>query len=405
MLIEFSVENYLSFRERQTLSMVAAPRLHKRENTFKPELDGEKFPNLLKVAVIYGANASGKSNLLKGLDLITKLAKRNAGSANTALPVSPFRFDAALRDQPSQFEVHFLHKKIRYQLELRLTAERITKERLVCFLKGGEALLYERIHTNDGDQYDFGKALEGGRDLFEIWRNLTPPKLLFIAQAVANSNENLKQLREPFEWLTWGVMSLLEGMKEHTEFALSFAVDNPFFQEQIASFLRDIDVPVFNIETEATLRDKSGAVKKAGATFVHRTQLGDARIALSEESEGTKNLIGFYPHWFLKGGESISTRVLSVDELDSSLHPLIVAALVEKHIQSGAASQLIFTTHDTHLLNTKILRRDQIWITDRDVNGATQLRSIHEFEGRETEDVEKRYFEGRYRGLPFLKKS
>ncbi|MNF86049.1 hypothetical protein D3C84_684720 [compost metagenome] len=95
--------------------------------------------------------------------------------------------------------------------------------------------------------------------------------------------------------------------------------------------------------------------------------------------------------------------VLCVDELNSSLHPDIVADLIGKHLDSGLDTQLIFTTHDTHLMNEKILRRDQFWITERDVNGATCLFSIHDFEGRESEDVEKRYFEGRYRGLPLIR--
>lgn len=93
-----------------------------------------------------------------------------------------------------------------------------------------------------------------------------------------------------------------------------------------------------------------------------------------------------------------------VDELDSSLHPKLVEALVERHLQSGLENQLIFTTHDTHLMDAKLLRRDQIWMTERDETGATQLRSVHDFEGREGEDVEKRYYEGRYRALPMVKR-
>jgi AAA15 family ATPase/GTPase len=92
-----------------------------------------------------------------------------------------------------------------------------------------------------------------------------------------------------------------------------------------------------------------------------------------------------------------------IDELDSSLHPKIIALLVEKHIKSRDQGQLIFTTHDTHLMDTKLLRRDQFWITERDGNGATKLRSIHDFKGRDSEDIEKRYYEGRYRGLPIVK--
>ena len=87
------------------------------------------------------------------------------------------------------------------------------------------------------------------------------------------------------------------------------------------------------------------------------------------------------------------------------MHPKIVSTLVAKHVESSIPSQLIFTTHDTHLMDSKLLRRDQIWITDRDMYGATQLRAINDFEGREGEDIEKRYYEGRYRGLPLIRKT
>jgi AAA15 family ATPase/GTPase len=99
-----------------------------------------------------------------------------------------------------------------------------------------------------------------------------------------------------------------------------------------------------------------------------------------------------------------SFGVLVIDELDSSLHPKIVASLVEKHLAYENPAQLIFSTHDTHLMDTKLLRRDQFWLTERDANGATALRSIYEFEGREGEDLEKRYYEGRYRGLPIVRR-
>jgi AAA15 family ATPase/GTPase len=137
--------------------------------------------------------------------------------------------------------------------------------------------------------------------------------------------------------------------------------------------------------------------------LTHQTALGEAKFDFQEESEGTKNLIGFWLPWYVHTISSIISTLV-VDELDSSLHPEIVALLVTKHIKSDSAAQLIFTTHDTHLMDTKLLRRDQFWLTERDANGATQLRSIHDFEGRESEDLEKRYYEGRYRGLPFVRK-
>jgi AAA15 family ATPase/GTPase len=200
------------------------------------------------------------------------------------------------------------------------------------------------------------------------------------------------------------------------------AGDGEIHAKEIASFLRDVDVPISQIkvepikvvkDAEGELGDVTGGSNKFALSddlakrktiLTHRTALGEAEIGYSDESEGTKNLIGFWLPWVLKDAKQNPARVLIVDELDSSLHPIIVAALVKKHLNSTIDTQLIFTTHDTHLMDSKLLRRDQVWITERDINGATQLRSIHEFEGREGEDIEKRYFEGRYRGLPFVKK-
>ena len=422
MLIKFSVSNYRSFRERQTLSMVAAPRLGKRENVFKPELNGEKFPNLLKVAVIYGPNASGKSNLLKALDVVRQIAYREPSTRDIPLPIAPFRFDTSLADQPSVFELHFIHAGIRYQFNLAATSERIVGEKLVAFPKGRESMLYERQHTTQGESYSFGTQLKTGLsvELLAVWQKLTPPRLLFVAQAVANSSEDTNPLMAPFEWLKESSYSLLNGMDSMASIAQRLAGKNALHAESIASFLREVDVPIANIRIETVETPETRLNALAGLTnkeepsttsvttknktiLTHKTALGEADLSYEDESDGTKNLIGFWLPWITKTLSQDRDRLLVVDELDSSLHPKIVASLVEKHINSETTSQLIFTTHDTHLMDAKLLRRDQFWITERDINGATKLRSIHDFEGRDSEDIEKRYYEGRYRGLPFVK--
>jgi len=425
MLIEFSVTNFRSFRERQTLSMVAAPRLRKRENVFKPESAGEKFPDLLKVAVIYGPNASGKSNLLKALEVVSMMAKREPSTRNIPLPIAPFRFDPALADQPSVFELNFIHAGLRYQFTLSATSERIVGEKLLAYPKGQELLLYERLHSAQGESYQFGAFLKDSlsAELLDAWQKLTPPRLLFIAQAMANSSEALTPLKVPFEWLSKSSISLLNGMDAMAKAAQRLAGKSETAANEIASFLRDVDVPISKLKVEilelpevmlsavnrlADTESKliTGATPSRTRTVLtHKTALGDADLEYQDESEGTKNLIGFWLPWVIKDPSYGAERLLIVDELDSSLHPKIVMTLVEKHLNSSIPSQLIFTTHDTHLMDTKLLRRDQFWITERDMNGATQLRSIHDFEGRESEDIEKRYYEGRYRGLPFVKRS
>lgn len=427
MLLEFSVSNFLSFRDRQTFSMAAAPRLRKKENTFAAPVDGEKLPDLLKVAVIYGPNASGKSNFLKALGMISRVASRAGEVSDLQLPVSPFKFDKSLLTEPSVFDLHFLCGRVRYEFNLAVTRDRVVLERLAAYPAGKEVMLYERRYLDGVEQYSIGD-LEGGPAVHEAWQKLTPPRALFLSQAVANSSEDLKQLRMPHGWLTKALFKFeSRGIADIAESALRLSRDDETFGGEIAAFLREVDVPVTRIRVERP--DATGtaasvtsfAQVKAGqgdalglglrvppvrrlAVFTHKTALGEADFGFQEESEGTQNLVGFWLPWTTRDPNPRDERcILAVDELDSSLHPTIVAHLVKRHLDANEPSQLIFSTHDTHLMDSGLLRRDQIWIAERDQNGATQLRSVHDFQGREGEDLEKRYYEGRYRGLPFVR--
>lgn len=416
MLIEFSVRNFRSFRDRQTLSMVAAPRLGKKQNTVRLNLQGDRLPALLKVAAIYGPNASGKSSLLAALEIFRKLCLRKPTAIAEKLPVAPFRFDKALIDKPSEFDVHFISGRVRYQFVLALTADRIFEETLISYPRGVAVEIYSRHYDGVKDQYTFD-GLEGGHELHDTWRKLTGPKTLFISQAVANSNEELVQLKEPFSWLENGLAVIETGELSHyANASRMLARKMQGMADEVCEFLQEVDVPVTGIRFETIdnsyvddvapgklqAEDLASQDKAYKTKLMHKTSLGEAEFDFNEESEGTKNLMGFWLPWSVLFDRS-SFGTLAVDELDSSLHPKIVADLVEKHIARSEGVQLIFTTHDTHLMNTKLLRRDQFWLTERDMAGATQLRSIHDFKGRESEDVEKRYFEGRYRGLPVTK--
>jgi hypothetical protein len=425
MLIELSVENFRSIRERQTLSMVAAPRLRKgRENKFTPKVTGERFPALLKVAAIYGPNASGKSTLVSAFQLLSTLLRQKPSTEKVALPVKPFRFDKALSDQPSKVEVHFINKETRYSFEVALTQERIVSEVLTMYESGTALTLYNRNYetagnaSHGGENYEFGDSLEGGSELHKVWHRLTGPQTLFLTQAVANSSEDLIQLRTPFEWLQ-KLIVVQDGMSGWGQLSQGVVAEMPSLGKEIASLLSDVDIPVTSIRSKLTnapdampsdssREDRIEQLLKNPnqnyrTTLTHSTALGSAEFDFSEESEGTKNLFGFSLPWLAFRTNSGPNNILVVDELDSSLHPKLVEALIRKHIKAEEPCQLIFTTHDTHLMDTKLLRRDQLWVTDRDQNGATQLLSIHDFEGRESEDVEKRYYEGRYRGLPFVR--
>nr|WP_248488254.1 ATP-binding protein [Pseudomonas sp. CYM-20-01] len=415
MLIEFSVSNFRSFREKQTLSMVASARLGKKQNIFDPEVLGEKFPKLLKVAAIYGPNASGKTSFVKALQLIPMLLHQSPGS-NYSIPVTPFRFDSELADKPSCFEINFIENGLRFQYFLSITSKRIIEETLYSYPKGKERQLYSRkFHPETGETYVFGDSLEGGTIVHEAWKKLTPPKSLFLAQAVLNSSEDLKQLKDPYNWLKSS--SFCVGQDDISATSLSsraIIMQNAEAKVMLQDLLQRLDVPITNIhfEESQTLKEKSNdpseyidlLEKESKTKLTHTTALGNADFELNEESGGTQNLIGFWlPLLNLKSLHR--EMVVVIDEFDSSLHPKIVESLVKDHLLNNVKSQLIFTTHDTHLMNAKLLRRDQFWLTERDTNGATQMFSVHDFQGRDSEDIEKRYYEGRYRGLPILSRS
>lgn len=414
MLIEFSVSNYKSFREKQTFSMVAAPRLKKKDCVISPKVDLEKLPKLLKVAAIYGPNASGKSNLVDAFHVIRNVISSSEKSEKV-LPVSPFRFDKALQDQPSEIEVQFIVNRTRYEFRLKLTKDRIFEE--VLFQHPSEKPLYSRKFNSGKYNYYFNDMLEGGESLHNVWKDLTNEKRLFISQAVINSSEEFKQLKTPFEWLTSGLAPVDKDIiDELSSYIRHVAKRTPQICDEIASFLQDVDVPITKIKLESRSKDIEKELNDLGddsyetiqkmidntkTTLTHKTTLGEADFDIGEESMGTRSLIGFWLPWNMIGEEAFSALV--IDELDASLHPNIVANLVKQHILRAKKSQLIFTTHDTHLMDTKLLRRDQLWLVERDRNGATKLSSIYDYEGREGEDVEKRYFEGRYKALPILR--
>lgn len=417
MLIEISIENFRSIRGRQTFSMAAAPLLRTRkENFFEVNLKGDKLPSLLKVAAIYGPNASGKSTIVRALALVRRIIDISPSVSQGQLPVAPFRFDSALRDRPSRVEVHFITDGTRYAFDLAATADRVHEERLTAYYDGKETVLYERELVEGEERYKF-PALEGGRELHEAWRRLTAPRTLFIAQAVANSSEDLQQLRSPLNWFRNALLVVERGLGNLSDITQRVLIDVPQYAPRVAGMLSDVDVPVSQISSR--LEDSADVAvgspiyaldsgSRVRTTLTHRTALGEAEFDFSEESEGTKNIFGFALPWLLmQRNDQVNrhARVLVVDELDSSLHPKVVEALIERHVNDPIACQLIFTTHDTHLMDAKLLRRDQIWFTERDGAGATQLRSAHDFKGRNDEDVEKRYYEGRYRALPLVRRS
>jgi len=418
MLIEFTVENFRSIKEAQTLSMLASKHRELPENVF--ESGGIKSFPLLKTAAIYGPNASGKSNIIKALNILQQFVfnSTNIKLGEKIIYYDPHRLDMDWTDRPTRFEIEFVaDDNIRYRYSVAFTAKEIEHEELVFFPKGQEALLFSR-GKND---VKFGNSMKGRKQgiAAELLSNN-----LFLSKA-ANSNHPL--LKNIYTYFSNKLIDYENiGRDSETLNSVSNALLNKSNKLlgcslRLENLLVSTDTGITSIRLEKKI-DLSSRVYSAKMqnqiesyfgydiitqhnVFKENEKLKTMDFRLQDESDGTIRLYGL-GGWVVFALEF--GNILVVDELENSLHPLISEFLVrlfndpEKNPKNA---QLVFTTHDTTLLNPDLLRRDQIWFTEKDEYGATQLYSLAEFD---TSEVRKNtpfaswYLTGRFGALPLI---
>ncbi len=413
MLIEFRVKNFRSLRDEQTLSLVADKDKSLQESNTMPS--GIKAaPTLLRSMAIFGPNAGGKSNLIKALQFMRAVVAESASvmQPGQTFHTQSFRFEGTSVAQPTEFDVSFVLDGIRYQFGFALTAQRITREYLLVYKAFKPQLWFERYFDEESgkDLYDFGTGLKGPKS---VWEGATRPNALFLSMAVQLNSE---QLQPVFAWF----VNQLAIFNEITPLGQHFSIEmlrKPAGKRAICDFLTSADISISDIEV--VTRKVSGqavhfdvAAEKTEVRneeqevhellFHHVTDHGEAVFSLGDESMGTRNLL------FLTGPvlEILDKgMVLVVDELGSSLHPLLVRRLVELFQNSRfnkKGAQLIFTSHDTSLLDQDLFRRDQIWFVEKDRDQASKLYPLSDFSPRKNEALERGYLMGRYGALPFL---
>lgn len=414
MLVEFRVKNFRSLRDEQVLSLVASKDKALREtNTVQTGI--RAAPALLRSAVIYGANASGKSNVVKALQFMRGMVAESASLPPAqALGVQPFRLDAGSASRPTEFEVTFALEGVRYQYGFSLTAEGVVAEHLLVYKAFKPQRWFERTFdaATGKDTYEFGSGLKGPKN---VWEGATRHNSLFLSMAVQLNSE---QLRPVFNWFVRQLLIINEFAQLNQQFSVQMLKEATTHQ-QICEFLSaadvsiaDIDVVTMKVQGQvmqfdlATGKSESSAkeIEHEQLHFHHVTEHGKAVFGLADESSGTRNLL------------SLSGPVLDalnrgltvvIDELDTSLHTLLVRQMVRLFHQPGLntkGAQLVFTTHDASLLDAPdLLRRDQIWFVEKKSDQATTLYGLSDFSPRKTEALERGYLRGRYGGVPFLK--
>lgn len=403
MILEFSVKNFLSFKEKVTFSMIA--NSNKELNDNYVEIGGNK---VLKSAAIYGANASGKSNLFKILTLVVlMLRSSNSVDINAKLPLIPFKLDKGSVNKPSEFEIKFILDETRYVYGFIADKDKIYDEYLYYYPNGRETKIFDRTNINE---YSYTQKDE--KILREIEAKNAQNKF-FLATA---TNWNFDKTKAAYNFLTTGIgtcnnLEILKNMaykmyETNPDYLKDFAID---FLQKADFNIEDYQISQIDVPGEfltaipefitKTLPDKPKAYQ---VLFKHKNS--DNYLSIDEESLGTQMIFAFIP--FL--ADSLKNKkVLIIDELDKSLHPFLVQYIVEIFNDAEInknGSQLIFNTHDTNLLDLNILRRDQIWFTEKNSEtGESDLYSLSDFSVRKQENVEKGYMLGRYGAVPFIK--
>lgn len=414
MLIEFRVKNFRSLRDEQVLSLVASKdKFLMDTNTLETGI--KAAPVVLRSAVIYGANASGKSNLIKALQFMRGVVAESATviQPGQTFSVQPFRLDSESAGQPTQFEITFLLEGVRHQYGFAMTPQRIVSEHLLVYKAFKPQRWFERRFDADTgkDTYEFGSGLKGAK---QVWEGATRSNALFLSMAVQLNSD---QLRPVFDWF----VNRLAIFNEVTPLAPQFSVQmlgRADKRKEICDFLAAADTSITDIEVvtrkvpgqtvhfdlaSGKTEVRTEQIEENQLRFKHVTEHGEAVFDLADESNGTRNLL------FLTGPVlDILNKGLTlvIDELDTSLHTLLVRRLVQlfhsSDINTGGA-QLVFTTHDTSLLDAPdLFRRDQIWFVEKNGDQASSLVSLSDFSPRKKEALERGYLMGRYGGVPFL---
>ncbi|MBF0275207.1 MAG: ATP-binding protein [Nitrospinae bacterium] len=415
MLIEFTVGNFLSFKEPVTLSMVAT--------ALKDLGGGNTFPatnklSLLKSAVVYGANASGKSNLFNAMSFMRYFVRTSSTEmqVDEEIDVDSFLLNTETEEKPSSFEIIFLHEGIRYRYGFKVDRKKVHEEWLFSLETTKEAELFGRIGNSIavGGKFKEGKKLE----------DKTRENVLFLSVVAQFNGETSKKI---LQWFS-SSMGIVSGLSDHLygSFTLDKLEDNNF-KKKLLELLKVADVGIDEIKHEVVeasdeilpkdmpkklrnrlLKDKAKMIEVVCLHKKYNEQnkpVASIGFELEEcESQGTKKL------FFLSGllFEALKEgRVLIIDEFDSRFHPLLSRKIVElfhSEETNPRNAQLLIATHDTSLMTKERYRRDQIWFVEKSQYGASDLFALSDYKMNVRNDASfsKDYMLGKYGAIPSL---
>lgn len=422
-MVEFSVENFRSIKDRVVLSMVASSDKSLKDNLIESEAVPDDL--ILRSAAVFGPNASGKTNVLYALNIVRHwVIYSHANQRDTPLQCDPFRLDSVSRRRPSRFEVVFVENGVKYIYGLSVKGNQIIDEYLYHFPNRRKALLFKRTETKT---FVFTKHKRVQNQIAKI----TADNVLYLSRA---TQMNYEGVVPAFKWFserlrTIGPAGQLDmGLVDFTARGI---MKDPVFRDAVLNALHFADIGISGInasveefkEAEKALPSKGpikelvdsmpAVVKQALdrllITTVHKVrgkkneELVEEFNFFTDESEGTKRfftIIGPLIAAFREG------HVMIIDELDVKMHDFLVRFLIEMFHDSSQNSknpQLVFTTHNVNLLDLAMFRRDQIYFTEKSPErGNTRMYSLCEFSPRKEGNILKSYLSGKYGAVPYI---
>lgn len=379
MVLEIRLSNMFSFRDEVTLDLQAAKIQTKKARELEGNLFSVDGEQMLKSVALFGANASGKSNVIKAIRACVNMVRSSHNyNVDTRFAISPFKFED-YANKPSSFYIRFLLNGVEYEYSFSFMHDEIITETLYYYPNGRKSLVFSRDEsrgTEKKDIYEFKAVIKRP---FDVADN-TSKKTLYISRASQMDREIAQKI----------FLFFCNDIVLDYQVANIDSLDNLFKErkEQMLEVLRtaDSDIIDFKIQNNAI-------------TTFHRTNPSVAFDFETEESEGTKTLFRMMVRMI---GIIHEGKMLLVDEIDNSLHTQLVEFVIGMFNHSDHA-QLIYTTHNTHLLNTDFQRRDQVYFVNKREDGSSDLYSLFDFKDfRDTLDMEKAYLQGRFDAIPYI---
>lgn len=433
MLLRFGTSNHRSIRDYQELLFIATSLKDAEEGLLDPNPQpvGMEAKRMLVIPAIgiYGANAAGKSTMLGALDFFVDaiMFSQVKGGPGGGTPYTPFRLDSESRKRSSRYDADIALGGTRYHYGFELDGKIVLSEWLYSFPIGGKrasrTVLFHR-DANVAEPFQFGKTLKGENKQIA---KLVRPNSLFLSAAAQNAHPSLTEL---FEFVSKKITTRLGGeVPDHKLAAqlLAYFGEDESRRKDALRFLTAADIGVVDIDfSKVPINEKVQglihdfeqlmskhfkgevapeflAADRQQIKLLHKGRDGQSYpINLNAESAGTVSLLQLIGPVF---GRLREGGVLVVDELNSTLHPLVSRELIRlfsSHASNPGGAQLLFSTHDTNLLTGGLLRRDQIWFAEKDNEGNTHVYPLSNVTVRAEDNLEKGYLTGRFGSIPFF---